>query len=87
MAKRSRGRSPTPAGTERFDLRAAAFVNLFNRGAGTRIRTGDLPLTRRLLYQLSYAGVEWNSVLGTDCNGVARTRPQKHAIDFAPMPG
>ena len=25
-------------------------------GAGTRIRTGDLPLTRRLLYQLSYAG-------------------------------
>ena len=39
-------------------------------GAGTRIRTGDLPLTRRLLYQLSYAGVGWN-VLGTDCNGVA----------------
>jgi hypothetical protein len=27
-------------------------------GAGTRIRTGDLPLTRRLLYQLSYAGME-----------------------------
>ncbi len=26
------------------------------RHAGTRIRTGDLPLTRRLLYQLSYAG-------------------------------
>ena len=26
-------------------------------GAGTRIRTGDLPLTRRLLYQLSYAGM------------------------------
>ena len=25
-------------------------------GADTRIRTGDLPLTRRLLYQLSYAG-------------------------------
>src|SRR3546814_5097201 len=25
-------------------------------GAGTRVRTGDLPLTRRLLYQLSYAG-------------------------------
>ena len=27
-------------------------------GAGTRIRTGDLPLTRRLLYQLSYAGMD-----------------------------
>ncbi len=27
------------------------------RGADTRIRTGDLPLTRRLLYQLSYAGM------------------------------
>ena len=26
-------------------------------GADTRIRTGDLPLTRRLLYQLSYAGM------------------------------
>src|SRR5256885_3201292 len=26
-------------------------------GAGTPNRTGDLPLTRRLLYQLSYAGV------------------------------
>ena len=31
-------------------------------GAGTRIRTGDLPLTRRLLYQLSYAGMDvWNA--------------------------
>lgn len=33
-------------------------------GAGTRIRTGDLPLTRRLLYQLSYAGMA--------CGGAAR---------------
>ena len=29
---------------------------LFSSGAGNRIRTGDLPLTRRLLYQLSYTG-------------------------------
>ena len=27
-------------------------------GAGNRIRTGDLPLTWRLLYQLSYAGID-----------------------------
>ena len=36
-------------------------------GAGTRIRTGDLPLTRRLLYQLSYAGMA--------VRGVARRLP------------
>src|SRR5688572_19573097 len=29
------------------------------KGAGTPNRTGDLPLTRRLLYQLSYAGRGW----------------------------
>lgn len=28
-------------------------------GADTRARTSDLPLTRRLLYQLSYEGVAW----------------------------
>ena len=30
-------------------------------GAGTRTRTKDLPLTRRLLYQLSYAGTRARS--------------------------
>ena len=29
---------------------------LYNRGAGSRIRTDDLLITNQLLYQLSYAG-------------------------------
>src|SRR5258706_15525057 len=33
------------------------IVRVRDSGAGTPSRTGDLPLTRRLLYQLSYAGV------------------------------
>src|SRR4029079_7750727 len=32
------------------------FLRGFRWGAGTPNRTEDLPLTRRLLYQLSYAG-------------------------------
>ena len=35
--------------------RAPAQLNSGKNGAGDRNRTGDLPLTRRLLYQLSYA--------------------------------
>jgi hypothetical protein len=34
-------------------------------GADSLTRTDDLPLTRRLLYQLSYAGVGWNTALHT----------------------
>ena len=42
---------------------------LLKDGAGTRIRTGDLPLTRRLLYQLSYAGMaSTNQGAGNHCN-------------------
>jgi hypothetical protein len=36
-------------------------------GADTRIRTGDLPLTRRLLYQLSYAGMIVADPAGIAC--------------------
>ncbi len=41
---------PLPAPTTKRDGRQR------KKGAGTPNRTGDLPLTRRLLYQLSYAG-------------------------------
>lgn len=37
-----------------------------NRGAGSPDRTDDLPLTRRLLYQLSYAGSARNITRGTE---------------------
>src|SRR3546814_8181522 len=37
-------------------LRRTMADPLPDDGAGTRVRTGDLLLTRRLLYQLSYSG-------------------------------
>src|SRR3546814_15592625 len=44
-------------------------------GAGTRVRTGDLPLTRRLLYQLSYAGVRSEERrVGKECVSTCRVR-------------
>src|SRR3546814_18990442 len=62
---RSRGKIGLPAATTNahsneatttIDARKCMTKPLAD-GAGTRVRTGDLPLTRRLLYQLSYAGV------------------------------
>src|SRR3546814_11125303 len=43
-------------------------------GAGTRVRTGDLPLTRRLLYQLRYAGRSEESRVGEECVSPGRSR-------------
>jgi hypothetical protein len=42
----------------RFSRRRNAFMQVIDleRGAGERIRTADLPFTRRLLCQLSYTG-------------------------------
>lgn len=42
-------------------------------GAGDRNRTGDLPLTRRLLYQLSYASQTNSSPLGHRKRGIIET--------------
>ena len=58
-------------------------------GAGTRIRTGDLPLTRRLLYQLSYAGTVKMTNTDPRAGIVTESRAvgvQKHATGFAAMP-
>ena len=38
--------------------RARSILDFDRYGAGDRNRTRDLPLTRRLLYQLSYAGAK-----------------------------
>jgi hypothetical protein len=35
---------------------AETALSLYRRGAGERVRTADLPLTRRLLCLLSYTG-------------------------------
>jgi hypothetical protein len=43
----------TPSGRRK---KAPITGGLGAAGAGNRNRTGDLPLTRRLLYHLSYAG-------------------------------
>ena len=57
--------------------RSAGFRH--QNGAGTRNRTPDLPLTRRLLYQLSYAGCFpfWLGLYSSIDNGVT---PAGHAF-------
>src|SRR3546814_2526714 len=49
-------------------------------GAGTRVRTGDLPLTRRLLYQLSYAGSLRGS--GSQRDAVVLARSEEHTSEL-----
>ena len=45
-----------------FRMPHCGGATVMGDGADTRIRTGDLPLTRRLLYQLSYAGMALHDV-------------------------
>ena len=54
IIRRTEGGLPTGFQVQRG---GQAWWVAIGSGAGTRIRTGDLPLTRRLLYQLSYAGM------------------------------
>ena len=49
-------------------------------GADTRIRTGDLPLTRRLLYQLSYAGKGTATALPARTAILAQARAFQRAL-------
>jgi hypothetical protein len=44
------------------------------------IRTGDLPLTRRLLYQLSYAGAQLGAACGSMIVGLVGFEPTTSCI-------
>ena len=63
--------SPSPQRPERLASRAPRSL----RRAGEGTRTPDLPLTRRLLYQLSYSGVLAEDRRGASAAGLASAGP------------